>query len=121
MELNIRVEKISMETIFLRFPHLSDQIFDNLDCQNVLKCIKVSKNWRDYIYDKQKKELIKFVCEIRKQSGKICNNEWFEDMNNTPINVLKQHVEVIRERNEKLALINRVSKVLDACLNDWTL
>ena len=41
--------KGQIEEIFLRFPHLGEQILENLDNQSLLKCKQVSRQWSDFI------------------------------------------------------------------------
>ena len=38
-----------MEEAILRFPHLAENIFQILDCQNLLKCKMVSRYWKNFI------------------------------------------------------------------------
>ena len=42
-----------MEQAFLRFPHLSENIFDSLDNKSLADCKEVSKSWYFYL-DAQK-------------------------------------------------------------------
>ena len=41
--------KGQIEETFLRFPHLGEQILENLDNQSLLKCKQVSRQWSDFI------------------------------------------------------------------------
>lgn len=38
-----------MEEVFLRFPHLGESIFQNLDNQNLSKCLEVGQSWKSFI------------------------------------------------------------------------
>ena len=38
-----------MEEVFLRFPHLSENIFDLLDNKSLADCKEVSKSWHFYL------------------------------------------------------------------------
>ena len=38
-----------MEEIFTRFPHLGEQIFDQLNRKDLTKCRKVEESWRIFI------------------------------------------------------------------------
>ena len=38
-----------MEEAFLRFPHLSERIFDSLDDKSLTDCKGVSNSWYDYL------------------------------------------------------------------------
>ena len=42
-----------METLNLKFPHLSELIFDHLDNQSLSHCKIVSKSWSIYIRDQK--------------------------------------------------------------------
>ena len=59
-----------MEVLILRFPHLSENIFDQLDDQDLVKCQEACKAWQNYVA-KQKF----FHC--RKIQKKIENNQNF--------------------------------------------
>ena len=43
--------KGQIEETFLRFPHLGEQILENLDNQSLLKCKQVSRQWSDFIIE----------------------------------------------------------------------
>ena len=49
----------TMEEVFLRFPHLSEDIFNALDNKSLASCKEVSKVWYNYLHDQ------KFVRERR--------------------------------------------------------
>ena len=38
-----------MEEVFLRFPHLGESIFQNLDNENLSKCLEVGRSWKSFI------------------------------------------------------------------------
>ena len=48
-----------MEEAFLRFPHLSEDVFNGLDNKSLASCKEVSKVWYNYLHDQ------KFVRERR--------------------------------------------------------
>ena len=65
IQANSRLAKIqftqsTMEEVFLRFPHLSEDIFNALDNKTFATCKEVSKVWYNYLDDDQK-----FVQERR--------------------------------------------------------
>ena len=39
-------QKFTMETIFDRFPHLSDDIFEYLDEETLANCVEVDRKWQ---------------------------------------------------------------------------
>ena len=65
-----------METLILRFPHLCEMIFDNLDNQSLFNCKVVSKVWSIYIGE-QKFYGIRSIKETVKQFYKL-SKPWFE-------------------------------------------
>ena len=58
-----------MEEVFLRFPHLGQKIFDQLDQASLKICTEVNQSWRKFIED----EKIHFKTLIR--SYTYCSNE----------------------------------------------
>ena len=65
-----------METLILRFPHLSEMIFDNLDNQSLFNCKVGSNVWSIYIGE-QKFYGIRSIKETVKQFYKL-SKPWFE-------------------------------------------
>ena len=65
-----------METLTMRFPHLSEMIFDYLDNQSLAKCKIVSKTWNIYI-EEQKFYGIRIIKETVERFHKL-SNPWFE-------------------------------------------
>ena len=43
------VEKCTMEQVFLRFPHLGEQIFGQLNYNDIECCKKINKPWEEFI------------------------------------------------------------------------
>ena len=41
--------KGQIEDVFLRFPHIGEQILEKLEDDSLSKCQKVSKPWKDFI------------------------------------------------------------------------
>ena len=66
-----------METITLRFPHLSDLIFDQLDNQSLANCKIVSKTWSIYIGG-QKFYAIRIIKETVLNVSNKLSKPWFE-------------------------------------------
>ena len=65
-----------METIILRFPHISEMIFDHLDNQSLANCKVVSKTWSIYIGE-QKFYGIRILKETVEKFHKL-SKPWFE-------------------------------------------
>ena len=38
-----------MEEIFLRFPHIGEQIFEGIDDRTITKCREVTKSWNTFL------------------------------------------------------------------------
>ena len=69
-KIEANVEPIALEEISLRFPHLEEQIFAQLDNQSLVKCRKIGRNWANLI-DRQQK-----MIYIRKiQANILISNE----------------------------------------------
>ena len=71
------VKTISMENIFLRFPHLSEAIFDNMDNQSLFTCMNVSRIWHQYL-ENQKFIFIRSMAKFVKDNNGPFNNEGAE-------------------------------------------
>ena len=65
-----------METITVRFPHLIDLIFDQINNQSLANCKIVSKAWSIYIGN-QKFYAIRNIKETIKNSRQL-STPWFE-------------------------------------------
>ena len=75
-----------MEVFFVRLPHLSELIFDELDNQNLSKCREVCESWKDYL-GVQKFLHIRFIKEKLKKFD-VPKQPWkevFEKSNTTTI------------------------------------
>ena len=59
-----------MDKQFARFPHISEEIFDQLDNQNLVKCRRISKSWCNYL-DDQKILYIRIIKQSIKSSNYI--------------------------------------------------
>ena len=53
-------KEIKIEEIFLRLPHVGEQILEELDNQSLTKCREVSKYWKNFI-DNQKIKYIRMI------------------------------------------------------------
>ena len=49
IEVMMAVHTIQIEDFLLRFPHIAEQIFEQLDNRSLTKCRGVSKLWRRFI------------------------------------------------------------------------
>ena len=48
---SINLQITNMEDLFLRFDHISNKIFNNLDNQSLVTCRLVNKTWLSYLED----------------------------------------------------------------------
>ena len=86
----------------MRFPHLSDMIFDHLDNQSLINCKIVSKTWSIYIRE-QKFYGIRIISEKVKKYQKL-TKPWFEvfkKANTETIMELKDSFGQIKEAREQ--------------------
>ena len=66
-----------MEILTMRFPHLSETIFDHLDNQSLANCNIVSKTWSDYI-GVQKFYSIRIIKKTVLGVSNKLSKQWFE-------------------------------------------
>ena len=67
-------QNFEMETIFDRFPKLSDDIFEHLDEKSLVNCVEVNRKWQTTIanqrvYLKKKFEKWTKYCKQSSHSG----------------------------------------------------
>ena len=62
-----------MEEVFLRFPHLSEDIFNNLDIKTLANCEEASKVWFAHL-DDQNFLRLRRVEIIKKKQSESFNN-----------------------------------------------
>ena len=59
-----------MEEVFLRFPHLVEQIFEQIDNKDLKKCTEAGKHWNDFI----SRQKIPWIRMIHKYVN--CSEPW---------------------------------------------
>ena len=59
-----------METLFQRFSHLSEEVFDSVDNQSLAKCQEVSLPWYEFLR-KQKFRQIRIIKSIIEQFHEV--------------------------------------------------
>ena len=60
-----------MDEIILRFPHLAEQIFSELDNKSLAKCRETDRSWQDVInVEKSYKQRIKKMIEESKKKAR---------------------------------------------------
>ena len=64
-----------MEEVFLRFPHLSENIFDSLNSESLAKSKEVSRSWDEYLDDQKflqiRASTVKLVIETVEKFGQV--------------------------------------------------
>ena len=80
-----------MEEILLRFPHIGDQVFKQLDNEDLTKCRKISPSWNEFI-DNQKLPWIrmmkKYLCEL--EFNKKILEEWQKFIKSYNVTTIQQ-------------------------------
>ena len=74
-----------METIFDRFPHLSDDIFEYLDEENLANCVEVDRKWQTTIVNE--KVYLKKKIEKRSKNSERFSKEWSMTLVKLPMEV----------------------------------
>ena len=80
--------KFTMETIFDRFPHLSDDIFEYLDEENLANCVEVDRKWQTTIVNE--KVYLKKKIEKRSKNSERFSKEWSMTLVKIPLKLLRQ-------------------------------
>ena len=87
-----------MEDLFIRFPHIAQQIFENLDNKSLTNCREVTRSWKQFI---DNKKLTWFrICE------KYCPNEGSTILHIAAKTGQTEMFEIIFEEEEKKNLKN---------------
>ena len=89
-----------MEQVILRFPHLAEKIFAQLDNLSLAKCREVSKTWKSFL-DQQKFLHIRCIqsyIENEKKDGDLWK-KFFKISNTEMILLLKTAVENVYSNN----------------------
>ena len=85
-----------METIFDRFPTLSDVIFEYLDEKSLANCVVVNRKWQSTIAN-QKVYFKMMIQNWSKHCNKLVRKEWRIASDTTPLELLRRLSEYIRE------------------------
>ena len=84
-------QKFTMETIFDRFPHLSDDIFEYLDEENLANCVEVDRKWQTTIVNE--KVYLKKKIEKRSKKSERFSKEWSMTLVKMPLKLLRRLAE----------------------------
>ena len=77
-------QNFKMETIFDRFPTLSDDTFEHLDEKSIAKCVEVNRKWHTTIANQ--KVYLKKKIQIWSKNSEQFRKEWRMALVKTPIN-----------------------------------
>ena len=88
-------QKFTMETIFDRFPMLSDDILKYLDEKSLANCVEVDKKWQETIANQR----VYLIAKIQKWSknSKQFSEEWSMAVVKMPLELLRRLAEYIIE------------------------
>ena len=88
-------QKFTKETIFDRFPNLSDDILKHLDDKSLANCVEVNRKWQTTIANQR----IYVIAKIQKWSrhSKQFSKEWSMAFVKTPLEFLRRLAEYIME------------------------
>ena len=92
-----------MEELIVRFPHLSEAIYDFIDNQSLSNCVEVDRYWQIYLR-KQKFFEIRIIKATVKQFHKIGEtwNKIFKGASTETILALRDSVKVFYQKNSNL-------------------
>ena len=112
------LQKFSMKTIFDRFPHLSDDIFEYLDEKSFANCVEVNRSWQSAIAN-EKVYLKKKIQKLSKQFNEF-SKEWSEALVKIPLELLRRLSEYTMEHNCLKCDYSRIPKNFKQCeiIND---
>ena len=88
-------QNFTMETIFDRFPTLSDDIFENLDEKSLTKCVEVNRKWQTTLANQ--KVYLKKKIQLWSKHSKQFRKEWNMAVLKTPLELLRRLSEYIVE------------------------
>ena len=98
---------LSVENFSLRFRRLSEEIFQQVDKQTLVKCKQFNKNWNKIIKDHQ----IYWFQKIKKLSAKF--NDFQNEWKTTPLENFKKLSTILFNIYRKSLIRIRLSIILD--------
>ena len=63
-------KSVVLEDFFVKFPHLTEKIFDHLENTSLVECRKVSRSWQSYL-DEQKILQVRIIRSIVGKHQKV--------------------------------------------------
>ena len=87
-EVKENVSPTMMNTLFVRFPHISEAIFSIVDNKSLSNSRKVNREWRSNIDNLKNRWIRKIQWRTKKCDN--FRNEWDIAMKGTPVEILKK-------------------------------
>ena len=99
-------QEFTIETIFERFPNLSDDILKHLDEKSLTNCVEVNRKWQTTIANQR----VYVIAKIQKWSrhSKQFSKEWNMAFVKTPLEFLRRLADYIMEYQILNVNINQV-------------
>ena len=91
----LKEQVLSMEVIFSRFSHLTEQIFNNLDNVCLTSCTQVSRQWQNYLENKRFLGIRMIKSKMASaKDGKVGKpwEEFFKTSNSKTVNYMANSV-----------------------------
>ena len=73
-------KSVVLEDFFLKFPHLTEEIFDHLENTSLAECRKVSRSWQSYL-DEQKILQVRIIRSIVRKHQEVDETGWGKILN----------------------------------------
>ena len=106
-----------MENLTLRFPGLTEKIFNKINDKSLVRCIKVSKTWKNFV--EQQKEVWIRMIEYRIGKRHTFSDDWRRVVFKTQTQIVMDLAIVV---NELLAIPCECHYYITSCLaQDTTL
>ena len=86
-----------IEDIFIRFPHLSEDIFGLLDYKTLASCNEVNRNWFETLNNQR----IYWILMIQKFTSEKFRKEWMLAIKKAPFEILKKLAELAQNYSDK--------------------
>ena len=119
---NSNPSQISLEDLFLRYPHLSEAILNKLDDKALVECKNVSRTWCNVI-DGQRFlwiRILKKYIQKRKKCNEIKYSSldiWKKAVDKTPIKIIKELALSVWKTNKENARLKLEDRAGDSPLH----
>ena len=86
------IQTVTIDETFRRFPHLSQNIFNNLDNNSLTNCREVCRTWKSSI-DCEKFACLRRIQKYRRRLEPL--DQWNEVIKKTPVEEIKQLCQIV--------------------------